>query len=40
MESTLMTEIAEERGERERSEEGFMQLLEETCVRIERNLMG
>ena len=39
METTLMQEIAEERYERERSEEGFMNLLEETCARIEKNLL-
>jgi hypothetical protein len=40
MEATLMLEIAEERAEREKSEEGFMNLLEETCARIERNLLS
>lgn len=35
-----MSEIADERGDRERSEEGFMNLLEETCARIERNLLS
>jgi hypothetical protein len=40
MEATLMQEIGEERAERERSEEGFMNLLEETCSRIERNLLN
>ena len=37
MESTLMFEIQEEKAQRERNEEGFMSLLEETCARIERN---
>lgn len=35
-----MGEVADERAERERSEEGFMNLLEETCARIERNLLN
>lgn len=38
METTLVGEINEERYEREKSEEGFMNLLEETCSRIERNM--
>ncbi len=40
MEATLVEEIEEERRQRERNEEGFMNLLEETCARIERNLMS
>ncbi len=40
MEATLRQEIADERAERERSEVGFMRLLEETCARIEKNLMS
>jgi hypothetical protein len=40
MENTLFQEIADERYERERSEEGFMNLLEETCTRIEKNLLS
>ena len=39
MENTLVLEIQEERSQRERNEEGFMSLLEETCARIERNFM-
>ena len=38
MESNLSREIENERREREDNEEQFMNLLEETCLRIERNL--
>ena len=40
MEATLRSEIDEERAQRQASEEGFMNLLEETCSRIERNLLN
>jgi hypothetical protein len=40
MEATLRGEIDEERAQRQASEEGFMNLLEETCSRIERNLLN
>lgn len=38
MESNLIKEIDYERKEREDNEESFMNLLEETCNRIERSL--
>ncbi len=38
MENNLSREIDNERREREENEESFMNLLEETCARIERNL--
>lgn len=38
MESNLSREIDNERKEREENEESFMNLLEDTCARIERSL--
>lgn len=38
MESNLMREIENERREREENEESFMNLLEDTCARIERTI--
>jgi hypothetical protein len=38
MENNLSRDIDNERREREENEESFMNLLEETCTRIERNL--
>jgi ElaB/YqjD/DUF883 family membrane-anchored ribosome-binding protein len=38
MESNLTREIDNERKEREENEESFMNLLEDTCARIERSL--
>jgi hypothetical protein len=38
MESNLTREIDNERKEREENEESFMNLLEDTCSRIERSL--
>ncbi len=40
MESNLMREIEHERKDREDNEESFMNLLEETCGRIERSLIA
>lgn len=38
MESNLLREIDSERKEREENEESFMNLLEDTCNRIERTI--
>lgn len=38
METNLSREIDNERREREENEESFMNLLEDTCGRIERSL--
>lgn len=38
MENNLNKELENERREREENEESFMNLLENTCSRIERNL--
>lgn len=38
MESNLVREIENEKKEREENEESFMNLLEDTCARIERSL--
>lgn len=38
MDNNLTREIDNERKEREENEESFMNLLEETCARIERTL--
>ena len=38
MENNLGREIEQEKKEREENEESFMNLLEETCNRIERTL--
>jgi hypothetical protein len=38
MENNLMKEIDNEKREREENEESFMNLLEDTCGRIERSL--
>ena len=38
MEGNLMREIDAEKREREENEESFMNLLEDTCARIERSL--
>ncbi len=38
MDSNLSREIDVERREREENEESFMNLLEETCARIERTI--
>ena len=38
MENNLVREIDNERREREENEESFMNLLEETCSRIERGI--
>jgi hypothetical protein len=38
MENNLVREIDNERKEREENEESFMNLLEETCSRIERGI--
>jgi hypothetical protein len=38
MENNLVKDIENEKREREENEEGFMNLLEDTCARIERSL--
>lgn len=38
MENNLMKEIDNEKKDREENEESFMNLLEDTCTRIERGL--
>ena len=38
MENNLVREIENEKKERQENEESFMNLLEETCGRIERSL--
>lgn len=38
MENNLAREIDNEKREREENEESFMNLLEETCSRIERSM--
>lgn len=38
MESNLLKEIDNEKREREENEESFMNLLEDTCNRIERTI--
>lgn len=38
MENNLVREIDQEKREREENEESFMNLLEDTCARIERSL--
>lgn len=38
MENNLSRDIDNERKEREENEESFMNLLEDTCARIERSL--
>jgi hypothetical protein len=38
MENNLVKEIDNEKREREENEESFMNLLEDTCGRIERSL--